>query len=227
MNEKRKNKSYKGKKQRRTYMPKEIRRKMIADAARPIFAKKRFKGTTIEDICTASGIAPRTLYLHFKNKKEVFELVVSDIREKLSVFVKETLHENKQTTNLDAKIDENEAYNFIRQKNYNVFKMVKENRDLLLILLREASSFSFNVYYFLKTTIDSLLELVKTEQNVFQTLGLIKNLDSRYSSQVIVGSMLIAMLYEIIENDCDDLEQLTDMITKLQFYGFGLPHEEL
>ena len=222
MNEKRKN-GLDEKKQRRTYMPKDIRREMIVDAARPIFARKGFKGTTVEDICAASGIAPRTLYVHFNNKKEIFELVVADIQEKLSTIVSKTIHEHMPNTNSGEEVHENEAYNFIRQKNHNVFKMVKENRDLILILFREASTFSFDVYQFIKTSIDSMLGLVRTEQNVFQALGLINTMDSRYSSQVIVGSMLLSTFYEIIENDCEDIERLTDIITKLQFYGFVIP----
>lgn len=223
MSEMRKKLSNGKKRHRRTYLPKEIRREMIAHTAMPIFAEKGFRGTTVEDICAACGIAPRTFYINFKNKKVLFELVVADIREKFSTIVRETIHENKPTIHNGEEVDQNEAYNFIRQKNYNIFKMVKENRDLLVILFREASLIGFNVYHFLKTIIDSMLGLVRTEQNVLQALGLVNDIDSRYSSQVIVGGMLLSIFYEIIEGDCDDIEQLADMTTKLQFYGFVVP----
>ena len=94
-------------------MPRENRRAMIAEAAMPMFANKGFKNTTIEDICTACGIANRTLYLHFKNKKEIFELVISGLQEKLNEIVREGIHDKKIP---GEEYDENDAYNFILNK---------------------------------------------------------------------------------------------------------------
>lgn len=203
-------------------MRQEMRREMIAKAATPIIARKGLKKTSIDDICKASGIAPRTLYLHFKNKNEIFQLIVSDFREKLNQIIMEAMEtDTSKAASSGKKIDEITAYDFIKQKNYRVFKVVKENKDLLLILLREASSLEFDFYQFLKISIETSLSLVITEQRVFQRLGLIKDLEPRYTSQLIVGSMLMTLFYEIIEGDSEDIDCLAEAITKLQFYGFG------
>lgn len=210
----------------RTYMSKENRRAMIAEAARSIFANKGFKDTTVEDICAASGIAPRTLYLHFKNKKEIFDLVISNFQEKLSEIVREGIHDRKLPQGIHGEYDENDAYNFILQKNYNTFKTVKENRDLFLMLMREPSSFDIDMHGLLKQTVDATLNLVKIEQNVLQKIGLIRNIDVGYSSLVVVGGMLMTILYKIMEDDCDDIEQIAEKITTIQFYGYGIPPEK-
>lgn len=207
--------------QRRTYMRKEMRREMIAAEASRIIAQKGLKNTTISDICTACGIAPRTLYLHFKSKQEILDLIVSGFGDKLSGIFDDAIDDN--TGQSADKSSENEAYNFIRQKNYRLFKVVEENRDLLLILLKETSMLRLDTYDFFKTGIKRLLEIVRAEQRIFHKLGLIKPIDSRYSSQVIIGSMLFIIFNEILEGDCGDIEHLAEITTQLQFYGFGFP----
>lgn len=48
------------------------RREQILEAARRVFARKGFVGTTIGDIVGEAGIAPGTFYLYFPSKNDVF-----------------------------------------------------------------------------------------------------------------------------------------------------------
>lgn len=46
--------------------------KQILDAALPVFCRYGFRKTSMRDIAEAAGISRAALYLHFKNKEDVF-----------------------------------------------------------------------------------------------------------------------------------------------------------
>ncbi len=84
-------------------MRKEDRKLMVVEASKPLFAKKGFHGTSISDILKASSIAQGTLYLHFKNKEEIFTAMIIDVLNKMSalniIFEKQ---DNKKVTRQQA-----------------------------------------------------------------------------------------------------------------------------
>jgi AcrR family transcriptional regulator len=48
------------------------KRKAIVDAAREIFARQGYEATTIAEIAARAGIAVGTVYLYFRNKREIY-----------------------------------------------------------------------------------------------------------------------------------------------------------
>lgn len=48
------------------------KRKAIVDAARDIFSRQGYETTTIAEIAAAAGIAVGTVYLYFRNKREIY-----------------------------------------------------------------------------------------------------------------------------------------------------------
>jgi len=60
---------------------KKRRREVAADlfvhAAEAVIAQKGFEGATMHDIAAAAGCAVGTLYLHFKNKEDLFNAMVT------------------------------------------------------------------------------------------------------------------------------------------------------
>jgi len=48
------------------------KQKAIIEAARDIFAKKGYEETTIAEIAEAAGVAVGTVYLYFRNKREIY-----------------------------------------------------------------------------------------------------------------------------------------------------------
>ena len=51
-------------------------RNHLIDAARLVFARKGIERTTMHDIAVASKKGRRTLYMYFKNKEEIFNIVI-------------------------------------------------------------------------------------------------------------------------------------------------------
>ncbi len=51
---------------------KQQRRLQIMDAAKQVFSREGFAGTTMEEIARQAELSPATLYLYFKNKNELY-----------------------------------------------------------------------------------------------------------------------------------------------------------
>jgi len=58
-------------------------KELITDAARRVFARKGIARTTMNDIAVASHKGRRTLYMYFKNKEELSNLVIENEMERL------------------------------------------------------------------------------------------------------------------------------------------------
>lgn len=53
-------------------------KKRIADAAKVLFIKKGYKGTSIEDIVEVTGSSKGNIYYHFKSKEGLFQYLVEE-----------------------------------------------------------------------------------------------------------------------------------------------------
>lgn len=60
----------------RTMLPAEERRAQILDAALNVFAARGFAEARLEDIAAACGIGKGTIYLHFRDKQDLFEQLI-------------------------------------------------------------------------------------------------------------------------------------------------------
>lgn len=58
-------------------------REVLIDAARQVFARKGIERTTMNDIAAASKKGRRTLYMYFKNKEEISNIVIENEMERL------------------------------------------------------------------------------------------------------------------------------------------------
>lgn len=64
-------------------------RELLIDAARQVFARKGIERTTMNDIAVASHKGRRTLYMYFKNKEEIFSIVIRNEMERLYEMLEE------------------------------------------------------------------------------------------------------------------------------------------
>ncbi len=203
------------KKKARTYMRKSQRRAMIVKAAIPIFTQKGFHGTTIEDICKSTGIAQGTVYIHFKNKLEIFKEIIIDIQKNFSSLM-DPLFANKQKDVIDMG---NEALNYIKQKTLLFFNLIKKNKDLIKMLFQDAPGLDPEIDDLLLSIKNRMLAQIETEHAIFQRVGLIKKVDPKLSAQMTLGTMAMVCMNNILEKNTSDLETLVDQVCGLIFYG--------
>jgi len=202
-------------------MRKPRRRAMIVSAARPIFAQKGFHTTTIDDICKACGISHGTLYLHFKNKDEIFHSLMVDTLDRIQELMRPIGYDDPRLSIVAG----NEFFEFIRQRNLHIFEVVNEDRDLFRIILREAPGLAPEIDAILSRINSVMLGQIEAEIALGQRLGMIRETDARLVAQMIMGTMLMVILTHFTEGEPPDLESLAQQVTELQFFGIQKPSE--
>lgn len=94
------------------------RREQILDAARKVFAKRGFKGATIEDIAGEAELSAGTLYLYFKSKDEMY----FSLNMEILTFLNENLGKLKARKNLPLTQRIRECVKiFLRMYHYDPF----------------------------------------------------------------------------------------------------------
>jgi AcrR family transcriptional regulator len=204
----------------RTYMRKPLRRAMIIKAAKPIFAKKGFHRTTIEDICKACNIVQGTLYLHFKNKHEIFRALVVDLLDHIQDLIKPVYPDDQDV----PAGSNNEFFEFVKQKNMQIFRAVNKDRDLFRILMREAPGLNSEIDEILTRINNVMLGQIEAEFIIGQRLGMIRQVDARLGASMALGTMFMVILTHFsVDNEPPDIEHLAEKVTELQFFGIQKP----
>lgn len=98
------------------------RREEILSAARKVFARQGFRGTTIADIAEEAGIALGTIYLYFPSKEDVF----AALNEQLAELIVRALTDVPEAQSLEETV---------RFRVNNVFDACAENRDLVRLVV--------------------------------------------------------------------------------------------
>ena len=84
-------------------------RAAVVDAARTLFLRKGYAGTTVEEIATVAGLTKRTVYNNYGDKDALFREVVADVLAYAEVFAR-GLHEEftvgVTAANLRATLDD-------------------------------------------------------------------------------------------------------------------------
>ncbi len=210
-------------KKSRAYMSKSERRDMVVKSAVKIFIKKGYHGTTIEDICKATGIAQGTIYIHFKNKLDVFRAVLNSIRDQFFSIMRPLFAENHE----DVSSSGNEALNYIREKTLLILTVVHKNRGLMGMILRDAPGLDPEIDNILIQMKNFLLAQIETEHVIFQRMGLIRKADPRFSAQMTLGTMAMVCMDDIFKNEALDISKLADQLCDLVFYGLVNSNDNL
>jgi TetR/AcrR family transcriptional regulator, mexJK operon transcriptional repressor len=67
-------------------------RAAVVEAARALFLRDGYAGTTMEGIAAAAGLTKRTLYNNYGDKESLFQLIIADVLAHAEAFVR-ALHE--------------------------------------------------------------------------------------------------------------------------------------
>lgn len=196
-------------------MRRERRREMIVEKAKSIFAKKGFRATTMEDISRACGIAPRTLYLHFKSKQEIFHTLMLEVLDR----IQELMEPIKPDDPRISASDKDEFFAFIKEKNLRVFEAVNQDRDLVRIILREAPGLGSEIDAILARINNVMLRQIETELVIGRRLGILGHSDTKLAAQMVMGTMLVVIVTHFMEGSPPDLESLAERVTQVQHYG--------
>ncbi len=200
---------------RYNYMRKPERRSMVIERVRQVFADKGYHGTTVDDICKACGIAQGTLYVHFKNKDEVFRSVMYDTLDRIQ--------ELTRPADIDVSgpddAGEDDLKAFIKQRISTVLKKVREDRALFRMILREARGLDKEIDEILSRINRVMLTQMETEIDIGRRMGLIRDVHPRSAAHLVFGTILIFIVTHFIDSEPPEIEPLSEEITDLVLYG--------
>lgn len=82
---------------RRKKEPKSVHRENIASAAQALFMERGIGATSMDDIAKAAGYSKATLYVYFKNKEEIIDVLVLESMKKLYSYLSAALEQQETT----------------------------------------------------------------------------------------------------------------------------------
>ncbi len=193
----------------RAKLKREARRAEVLNAALTVFAKKGYHGTSISDIIEAAGIARGTFYLYFKNKRAIFE-------ELLSTFLAQI---GGAVHRVQVAEDAPEPVLQIRENVTRVMDLLLTHADFTRLLLRQAMGQDPDFDQYLSAFYDRILDLIQGALELGFELGLVRACNTRIVASCLLGSIkeVTAQILRRPEDWKNQREQLVDEIL-----GFAL-----
>jgi AcrR family transcriptional regulator len=179
-----------GRKQRATQRRSE-RRLQILDACRKVFSLKGYHASSVADVITAANIARGTFYLYFPSKRAVFEALLEEMFGQIAG----TLRRISTARGSDSVLEQ--MYGNVRR----VVDVLEENRDLTIILLREAVGLDADFDHKLNTFYERLSGVIEGALRLGQSMGLVRPCDTRLVAYCVLGSLKEVMLRRLTSGD--------------------------
>jgi AcrR family transcriptional regulator len=180
----------------RAEQAKAARREEILDAARRVFTRSGFKGTTIADVAEEAGIALGTIYLYFASKDELFR----GLGQRFWQMVTDALAQGDDGHSLERSI---------RSRLDNVFKVCGENRDLIRLVVLNSDS-----------TAKAEARAKAVEENRYQPMidalkagmeaGAVRIADPATMTRLVLGWVSIAVYETFVVSDGQRADEIRD-----------------
>lgn len=172
-----------GRRQRATQRRSE-RRSQILDACRKVFSLKGYHASSVADVIAEANIARGTFYLYFPSKRAVFEALLEEMFGQITG----TIRRISTARGSDSVLEQ--MYGNVRR----IVDVLEDNRDLTIILLREAVGLDADFDHKLNTFYDRLSDVIEGALRLGQSMGLVRPCDTRLVTCCVLGSLKEVML---------------------------------
>lgn len=194
-------------------MNKSERRELIIQSALALFAEKGYYDTSVTDIIEKSRIVRSTFYAHFRNKQDIFQLLVdrfSDI-----------LQEAILGINISKADRRDDLVGAIREMSLALVDAIERNRDLTTLLvtapLGHDNDFDNKINDFYAKILGAIkLLLVEGMRD-----GTITTLGADIISYAILGNIKQIILQWLIYRDIEDIRSALDDIVRFILHGIS------
>jgi AcrR family transcriptional regulator len=160
------------------------RRSQILEAARKVFSVKGYHAASITDILEEAGVARGTFYLYFPSKRAIFE----DLLEQMFSQIKGTVR--RIQTGAGAAPPVEQLYGTVSQ----LVGVLEDNRELTIILLREAVGLDADFDQKLNAFYSRLATMLEAAMRLGQTMGLVRPCEVSLVARCVLGSVKEVML---------------------------------
>lgn len=180
-------------------------KRLIIDTARHFFSEYSYLGVSMDDIAAKLNITKAALYYHFTGKAEIYEKVLNNVFDDLSLFVAQALAE----TTIDKKL-----YKLI--KNYLDFGIEEKNLiKAIMLKLPPADSQITKHVVKLREQIINLIQPVIDEVSVSKNL--VKKVDAKLLTSLLTSMMDGLLLESSFLNKKINSEKVSNQIIAVLF----------
>ncbi|SFC69253.1 TetR/AcrR family transcriptional regulator [Clostridium uliginosum] len=181
---------------------------LIFNSAIEIFSKSGYKGSTMDDIAANAGLAKGTLYYHFTSKEEIFNFIVEE----------------------GLKMLNDEAVKIKQLNESAIDKLTKICRIQLTFLYEHKDFFKVVISQLwgnekrqdeLRNRIRNYIKELEIYIKVAMEEGKIRQGDSELMSYEFFGTLCSVAIYESINIEKIDLEDIIEKTSKFILRGLG------
>ncbi|MFA5022628.1 MAG: TetR/AcrR family transcriptional regulator [Patescibacteria group bacterium] len=180
-------------------------KRLIIDSARQFFSEYSYLGVSMDDIAKKLNITKAALYYHFAGKAEIYEKVLNNVFNDLSLFITQALNE----TSVDKKL-----YKLI--KNYLDFGFEEKNLIKALILKLPVTDYQTtnHIIQLREQTIDLIQPIIN---EALASKKFIQRVDSRTLTSLLTSMMDGLLLEYSFLNKKVDSEKFSNQIIAALF----------
>jgi len=200
-----------GRKQRATRRRSERRGQILA-AARKVFSLKGYHASAVADILGEAGIARGTFYLYFPSKRAVFEVLLDE----MFTQIRGALRRVRIGADEDPALIQ--MYGNVRR----IIEVLESNRELTIILLREAVGLDADFDHKLTAFYDRLSGVIEETLRLGQSMQLVRPCDTRLVSYCVLGSLKETVLHLLTSGQEIDRDLLAREILEYNLRGLFL-----
>lgn len=165
----------------------EARRQAILDAALDVFAAEGFAAAKLDDVAEKAGVAKGTIYLHFKDKQDLFEQMVRE-----AVFpVIARLEELAKLPDLPTEL--------VLRGMFDVFRtqlLATRRKDLLRLILTEGPRFPAIAAFYHREVVARGLALMGELLNRARANGELSAEGLARFPQLVVAPLILAVVWD-------------------------------
>jgi AcrR family transcriptional regulator len=165
----------------------EARRQAILDAALDVFAAEGFAAAKLDDVAEKAGVAKGTIYLHFKDKQDLFEQMVRE-----AVFpVIARLEELAKLPDLPAELALRAMFEVFRTQ-----VLATRRKDLLRLILTEGPRFPAIAAFYHREVVARGLALMGELLNRARANGELSAEGLARFPQLVVAPLILAVVWD-------------------------------
>ncbi len=187
-------------------------KRAIFESAIKVFSKSGYTGATMDEVVAKAGVAKGSLYYHFKSKEELFIFI---IKEGINL-----IHEEVE----NATDGMENPYEIIQESVKVMLKYVYENKDLFKVIISQLWG-NEERNDMLRDEIKTLIDNSTSKFKAGIIAGFIEDEDPELLSYSLVGVLVSAALYEIINEEEYNHEEIAKKFMK--YFEHGIKAERV
>ena len=187
------------------------RREQLLGAARRVFSAQGYHACSVADILHEASVARGTFYLYFPSKRALFESLLDQMLTQLRGGLSRVQLESGRPSATE------QMHRNVRA----VLQVLEDNRELTIILLREAVGLDADFDQKLNAFYEHLSGVIEDALVLGQSMGIVRSCDTRLASHCVLGSVkeVTTRLIAHQEPSRPDLDRLAGEIMDFNLKG--------